>query len=414
MLVVDVYTSTIVQTIVTCAEPQGLLFLPALDGEQAGSARSYPRLYVASAATGRVAAYIGKGVSNGKGMPRARGRLHFTGYTPIGAWKRQALSGLDRYFCEEPTANIVAAGGRSPRASSLLLQGLDCAKVNRLQYIKDQTYFRSDNEVFDFEEEADNLRFDAVSGRVLVGYGDGFIGFIDATKLRRICYQSGIRKDARCWTESPRGTPARWVSLSARAGDRDTAPWATDPDLDCDGGHPESFQLAPAPDGRIFVNVADHRLPHVRVFSPADGTSTVWALPPDHAQNFAMALDHECGHLYVCCRRPAVVVVYGVNGEAAAADGAILAVLPCAGDADDVCWDAQRKRASVVGGSGEITVIQRTAATKSAPASFNVIATVASAIGARTGIWYPSRDRLYVAAPAAGRFGARLLVYEPV
>jgi hypothetical protein len=36
----------------------------------------------------------------------------------------------------------------------------------------------------------------------------------------------------------------------------------------------------------------------------------------------------------------------------------------------------------------------------------------ASALGARTGVWYEKRDRLYVGAPPSGVLGARLLVFE--
>jgi hypothetical protein len=36
----------------------------------------------------------------------------------------------------------------------------------------------------------------------------------------------------------------------------------------------------------------------------------------------------------------------------------------------------------------------------------------AAALGARTGVWYEKRDRLYVGAPPSGIPGARLLVFE--
>jgi hypothetical protein len=36
----------------------------------------------------------------------------------------------------------------------------------------------------------------------------------------------------------------------------------------------------------------------------------------------------------------------------------------------------------------------------------------ATALGARTGVWYEKRDPLYIAAPPSGVLGARLLVFE--
>jgi hypothetical protein len=35
-----------------------------------------------------------------------------------------------------------------------------------------------------------------------------------------------------------------------------------------------------------------------------------------------------------------------------------------------------------------------------------------TALGARTGVWYEKRDRLYIAASPSGILGARMLVFE--
>ena len=239
---------------------------------------------------------------------------------------------------------------------------------------------------------ADNLRLvgdvatpggeegDASSGTILLGYGDGKIGKIVLNFTVRHghvhCRQARLLDDDD-------------ESFQLKA-------------------HPESFQLEPTqPDGsggRLFVNVADNCL--VRVFSASIITAEgeVWPLPDGHSMNFAMALDAEGGHLFVITRRPARVVVY------ATASGAVVANLPCAGDADDAWWDAKRKRLYVTGGDGTITVVEEQRIGR----TFVVLGSaVASGVGARTSIWYPSRDRLYVAAPAAANLGARLLVYEP-
>jgi len=241
--------------------------------------------------------------------------------------------------------------------------------------------------------EADNLRLvgdvgtqggeegDASSGTILLGHGEGTIG--------KIVLNFTVRQGGHVHCRQARLLDDDDESFQLEA-------------------HPESFQLEPTqPDGsggRLFVNVADNCL--VRVFSASISTAEgeVWPLPDGHSMNFAMALDAEGGHLFVITRRPARVVVY------ATASGAVVANLPCAGDADDAWWDAKRKRLYVTGGDGTITVVEE----QRIRGTFVVLGSaVASGIGARTSIWYPSRDRLYVAAPAAANLGARLLVYEP-
>jgi hypothetical protein len=76
--------------------------------------------------------------------------------------------------------------------------------------------------IVDFGGEADNLRLDPEQGQVLVGYGEGAIGFID-TKTKIRCSRSG-------------------------------------PDFNCPE-HPESFQLARSSSlgRRIYVNIADKK-----------------------------------------------------------------------------------------------------------------------------------------------------------
>ena len=46
------------------------------------------------------------------------------------------------------------------------------------------------------------------------------------------------------------------------------------------------------------------------------------------------------------------------------------------------------------------------------PLQFTVLSVIPTGIGARTGLWYPERDSLYVAAPATAKLPARLLVFH--
>ncbi len=43
---------------------------------------------------------------------------------------------------------------------------------------------------------------------------------------------------------------------------------------------------------------------------------------------------------------------------------------------------------------------------------FEAMGKIPSAVGARTGLWYEKRDRLYLAVPGRANQGAALWVYE--
>jgi hypothetical protein len=194
----------------------------------------------------------------------------------------------------------------------------------------------------EFEGEADNLRYDSRLGQVLVGYGEGAIGAISVQSNERL-----------------------------------------DLNLEC-VAHPESFQFT---DEFVFVNVADAGL--IQVFDRASGDSRTWALPEGYSKNFPMCLDADNMLLYVVTRRPASVTVYD------AATGSRLETIECVGDSDDIFLDEARQLIYVVGGVGNVSVIHRE---RVGDGQFlhKVVATASSAIGARTGLWYTSRDHLYV------------------
>jgi hypothetical protein len=44
--------------------------------------------------------------------------------------------------------------------------------------------------------------------------------------------------------------------------------------------------------------------------------------------------------------------------------------------------------------------------------TYSVVAEVATSVGARTGVWFPERNALYVAAPSACGIQPRLLVFQ--
>jgi DNA-binding beta-propeller fold protein YncE len=200
-------------------------------------------------------------------------------------------------------------------------------------------------------EDADNVRFDSHARRFYVGYGAGALGAIAAD-----------------------GTRAGDVKLPA---------------------HPESFQLE-SNGPRIFVN-----LPGSRQIAVVDrATMAVRASWPLTASaNYPMALD-EAGHrLFVGCRHPAVVLAFDTES------GRQVASVETVGDTDDLFYDAKRHRLYVIGGEGAVDVIQRDGDRLARAAR------VATAAGARTGLFVPEQDRLYLAVPRRAGQGAEIRVY---
>ena len=200
-------------------------------------------------------------------------------------------------------------------------------------------------------DDADNIRLDPASDRVIVGYRKGALALID---------------------------PAR----AAKVGDIALK------------AHPESFQLERAGD-RIFVNLPDAKA--IAVVSRASGKELAsWRVP--HGGNFAMALDHDKARVLATFRNPARLVAF------AADTGAVLGESETCGDIDDVFVDAKRQRLYLSCGQGYIDV--RAAAPPFAP-----VARIPTVAGARTSLFVPELDRFFVAARAQGGQGAAIWVY---
>jgi DNA-binding beta-propeller fold protein YncE len=209
-----------------------------------------------------------------------------------------------------------------------------------------------------FSDDADQLRYDPVTKRVYVGYGDGAIGMFDATTNKRV------------------------------EGDFEL------------GAHPESFQLE-AKGPRIFVNLASTS--QIAIIDRNTRKVEKWKLE-EAGTNFPMALDEEHHRLFVAARRPARLLVLDTDS------GKVIASLPGAADTDDMAYDATRKRIYVPSGEGFIFVYQQID-----PDRYERIAKIPSAIGARTSAYYGQvgkHNSLYLAVPGRANRGAELWVYE--
>src|SRR5262249_31289002 len=117
--------------------------------------------------------------------------------------------------------------------------------------------------------------------------------------------------------------------------------------------------------------------------------------------NFPMAIDREGGEVFVAYRRPARLVVF------AARDGAVRHTLELCDDSDDVFFDARRRRLYATCGGGAIDGFASRAP------GWGPAGRVQPVSGARTSLFVPELDRLFVAVRARGRDPAAVWVFRP-
>lgn len=215
-------------------------------------------------------------------------------------------------------------------------------------------------ELIHFPSDADDTRYDSHTNRVFVGYGgeqDAALGILDGAT----------------------GQIVQRIKLP---------------------GHPESFQLE-SPGHRIFVNVptAGNK---IAVISRSEGkVIAMWTLGGAQ-DNFPMALDEKDHRLFVTTRTPPEVLVLDTDS------GKVIARVQSVGHADDMWYDAARKRIYVSGGSGFISVIQQEDA-----AHYRNIAQIRTVPGGRTSCFVPALNRLYLGVWGRGGQPDGLRVYEP-
>jgi hypothetical protein len=105
-------------------------------------------------------------------------------------------------------------------------------------------------------------------------------------------------------------------------------------------------------------------------------------------------------------------VLVGVRGASSldvysAADGSLVASRPACGDSDDVFADEKRGQVYVVCGAGEVDTFTLSGE------GLALLDATATVRGARTGLFVPELDRLFVAAPAGETGHAAILVLAP-
>jgi YVTN family beta-propeller protein len=210
----------------------------------------------------------------------------------------------------------------------------------------------------DLKDDADNVRLDPRSGGFLVGYGSGGIAALDPAT----------------------GAVVGQSILPA---------------------HPEGFRVSE--DGRrALVNVPDAGQIAVVDLTTGKQTAT-WRVPSLRA-NFPMAWDEANRIVAVVYRSPPRLVLLDSG------TGAVTETRETCGDADDVFFDSRRSRIYVSCGSGHVDLFTR----QNGSGRYHPLARVATRSGARTSLFVPELDRLFVAR-RAGLLGsdAALLVFRP-
>lgn len=202
--------------------------------------------------------------------------------------------------------------------------------------------------------DADNVRYDAISKMIYVGYGDGGIAIIDANTFK----QSGD------------------IKLE---------------------GHPESFQLD-IPHKKIYVNVPDKQQIEVIDLEKQQVTDR-WKIT-EAKSNFPMYLDAVNHRLVIGCRRPATLLVIDTE------TGKTISSVETDSDVDDIFCDAKTGNLYLSCGDGNIDVFKQLSAN-----SYQLDEKIVSKSGARTSLLIPQLNRLVVASPKKLTQGAELLIY---
>jgi hypothetical protein len=162
--------------------------------------------------------------------------------------------------------------------------------------------------------------------------------------------------------------------------------------------HPEAFCLEPRSE-RIFVNVPKVSTVFVLDRRKSEVIAT-WPLKAAKT-NYTMALDDKSGRLFVGCREPASMVVLDT------ATGQAVTTLPIGGDTDCIFYDEAHRRIYVTGAKGTLDVIEQVDANH-----YRSLDRLKTAPLARTCLYVPESDRLFVAVPQHRNHDAELRVYQ--
>lgn len=206
-----------------------------------------------------------------------------------------------------------------------------------------------------YDDDADDVRYDAEHDLVYVGYGNGGIGIINAASHQKLSS----------------------ISLPS---------------------HPESFQLDTRQQ-RLWVNLPGSGMVGVVDIKSRKLIKQWKRLLP--RANFPMAYDSIQHRIMIGYRVPATLKVLDSNtGEELFSSGMV-------GDVDDFYWDDKAKLLLISGGAGSINIFKQISSKQ-----YKEAANIATRHGARTSLWIPQLRLFILAARAAGGKPASLLIYK--
>jgi len=164
--------------------------------------------------------------------------------------------------------------------------------------------------------------------------------------------------------------------------------------------HPGGFALERA-GSRMFVTMPESN-ETVVINRKTQEVAASWPLPSDTQQPVALALDEENHRLLVGTRKPPRVVVYDTDTGKTVGETETVGVL------DGLYFSSKHKQVYASGGEGFLVVYRQ-----NDPNHYEETARIPTAYLARTSLYVPELDRLYVALPKNDKNAAEIRVYEP-
>jgi len=164
-------------------------------------------------------------------------------------------------------------------------------------------------------------------------------------------------------------------------------------DITLTGNHSEAMVIDRA-GKKMYVNLT--ATSQVGVVDLQSGKlTTTWPISDAKVQN-SMALDEPNHRLFIATRMPPRFFVLDTES------GKIVASLPCAPINDDMWFDVARKRIYVTGSDTTSVIAQRDAD------HYEQIAEIPTGFRAKTSLYLPQLNRLYVAVSGKGKPDAKL------
>jgi DNA-binding beta-propeller fold protein YncE len=223
----------------------------------------------------------------------------------------------------------------------------DCYFYNAITFTKTASIHLS--------SDADDVRYDSISQKIYVGYGEGAIAVIDANAHK-------LTGD---------------IKLPA---------------------HPEGFQVDKT-SGSILVNLPDKNMVGVTDVVHLNLVAS-WKYSSPTA-NFPMALDVTNHQAFIGYRHPAKLVSLDTK------TGKVISTNNMVSDADDLYIDNEKRRIYVSGGGGYINIFQQDSSNK-----LKQISGISTRKGARTSLLVPQLKLFILAEPRESGNNAQLIVYN--